>query len=163
MASATTNDLNRIATSKRVRDPPRIILAQHRSIDLLAMSTLMLDMPELDIVGAEMSLQKLVESSRVLRPDVAIIDTSYPEGAAFDAAADLIENRYTRYVLLLDDAANTCHAERAIAMPNTGYFSKEASMKDLCEAIKKLSARVLPSQKKRNVFAVLSTRSRKMM
>ena len=144
MTPVVTNDLHSIATGKSWRDSPRVILAQHRSLDLLAMSTLLLSTPALDIVGAETSLQKLVEASRVLRPEVAIIDTTYPEGAAFDAAADLIENQYTRHVLFLDglfldDAARTCHAALAIAIPNTGYLTKEASLDELCEAIEKLS------------------------
>jgi len=167
MASVTINDQHSIATRKSDRDSPRVILAQHRSLDLLAMSALLLSTPELDVVGAEISLQKLVESSRVLRPDVAIIDVMYPEGAAFDAATDLLENQYTRYVLFLDDAISnsaigTGHAEQAFAIPNAGYLTKEASMEDICEAIRKLSVCALSSQKKQNVFAVLSTRSRKM-
>lgn len=140
MTSVATNDLHSVATGKSWRDSPRVILAQHRSLDLLALSTLLLSTPELDIVGAEISLQKLVEASRVLRPEVAIIDTMYPEGAAFDAAADLIENQYTRYVLFLDDAVSTCHTAQATAIPNTGYLTKEASLDELCEAIEKLSA-----------------------
>ncbi len=159
MASITTCDLHNIASSKSGQDSPRVILAQHCSLDLLAMSTLLLSTPELDLVGSEISLQELVESSRVLRPEVAIIDAMYPEGAAFDAAADLIENKYTRYVLFLDDVVSTCHAERAIAMPNTGYLTKEVSMEDLCEVIKKISVNALPSQKKWKVFAALSERS----
>jgi len=144
MGSLTTYDLHSIASGKSGRDSPRVILAQHRSLDLLAMSALLLSRPELDIVGAEVSLQKLVESSRVLRPEVAIIGTMYPEGAAFDAAADLIENRYARYVLFIDDAGSACHADQAIAMPNAVYLTQEISMEDLCEAIEKLSVSSLP-------------------
>lgn len=155
MDFVTTGSLRRVATGKIREDPPRVILAQRRSLDLLAMSALLLSTPELDLVGAELSLQQLVESSRTLRPEVVVIDTRYPEGTAFDAASDLLENKYARHVLFLDEAASSCHAERAAGMQNTGYLTKEASLENLCEAIEQLNA-VFRRHRRSKIFSLPS-------
>jgi len=140
MASKNTGERHLTLTEDDQRGVIRIVLAQHRTLDCLALAALFQRTPKVHLLGAVTLLQELVELCREHRPEVAIIDTMFPEGAAFDAATDLVENNYVQNVLFLDDKIRVSHANQALDISRAGYFTRESSILEILKALRKLSS-----------------------
>ena len=126
------------------RDGIRVVLADDHAVFRLGLRTLLVDAPDIQVVGEASDGEQAVALSERLRPDVVIMDLSMAgmDGAAATRAiaARVADGGPPTRVLVL-----TMHDEEEYLIPlldagASGYMVKSAAGKDLLNAVRAVAA-----------------------
>jgi DNA-binding NarL/FixJ family response regulator len=128
-------------------------MAFRRHLDVAAYEALLNGMSGLHVVVAAANLDACVASCQTADVDVALLDATFPRLAAFEAAQSLLSHGGVPTVAFLDDHFAIVRAERALAIPNSTYLTRQ---NDFAPVLRELSAR-LDSSTDFHGRAVIST------
>lgn len=92
--------------------------------------------------AAETDLVAAVAACESIKPDVALLDLSYPGDAAIKAGATLIRRGLITAVAFLDNDRDAARAKRALNVSRSGYFTRGEDIYDICNGLRAL----LPSE-----------------
>ncbi len=119
--------------------PLRILIADDHPLFRKGMRTLLVSMPETEVVGEATTGKEAVEQALSLQPDVVLMDLQMPEGGGLTAIRSLMSaNPETRIlvVTLFEDDESVFAALRAGAR---GYVLKDADELEMMRAIQAVS------------------------
>lgn len=94
---------------------------------------------EFELVGASADGRKAVADIERLRPDVAVLDARMPELDGMGVIRQIKEQGLPTRVLLLSGYAESDLVYGAIASGATGFLSKEAGRRAICEAVARVA------------------------
>jgi len=124
-------------TTELAADALKLVLAVPRRLDYLALSSFLSGLSTVRLVATELSLTQAVETCKKTSPDVAVLDVSYPDLAAFTAGKSLLESGCLKSVAFFDDRFALWRAQRALSIPGTCYFTRDADIRKVCDEIRR--------------------------
>jgi two-component system response regulator NreC len=86
-----------------------------------------------DIVGEAAGVVEALERTRLLRPDVVVLDLTLRDGSGLDAIAEMREVGARVVILSMQD--EPAYARRAFELGAQGYVVKDAADEELADAI----------------------------
>jgi len=118
----------------------RVSLADDHPVVLAGVKALLQETPEISLVGEATSGTAALEMICEMKPDIALIDISMPDGNGIDLAKRLATSCPEVKVLAL-----TVHEDRAYVQPllqagARGYMLKRSAAEDLVRAIRAVAA-----------------------
>lgn len=93
----------------------------------------------IEVVGVASSAADAIEKSKLLEPDLVLMDTSLSDADGWQACARIREERPDVAVMFLTADVNDVAIERAVLAGAAGYLSTEVSATELMDAIVKLA------------------------
>lgn len=118
----------------------RLLLAEDQHVIREALVTLLGLEPDLEVVEAVDSGDKVVAAALVHRPDVAVLDVDMPGTIdGLDAAGELRAKLPECRTLMLTGHGRPGHLRRALASQVDGFMLKTASPEELSAAIRKVA------------------------
>jgi two-component system, NarL family, nitrate/nitrite response regulator NarL len=113
----------------------RVLAADGQPLYRDALTRAIRERPELELVGQAANGREALEAIGARRPDVAVIDRRLT-GLSGDQVLNAVarDGLGTR-VVLMDAQAEPCEVYAALAEGAAGYLTKEASARELCDAI----------------------------
>ncbi len=124
------------ALSTRGRRPLRILLADDHTILRQGLASLLANEPDMEAVAEASNGMEALELTRLLRPDVIVMDASMPEMSGLEATRQIME-RYPGTVVVglsMYDSEDMADAMRAAGA--RAYVSKEKASEELCSVIR---------------------------
>lgn len=95
--------------------------------------------PEFELVGASADGRQASDDIERLRPDVAVLDARMPELDGMGVVKEVREKGLPTRILLLSGYAESDLVYGAIAAGATGFLSKEAGRRAICEAVARVA------------------------
>ncbi len=117
----------------------KIQLAQARQLDCLALSRLLRDVPDFDLLGSCTTLDEFRRQCFKHQPDIVVLDARYPDDGAFAVADELRDHHSQLAIMFLDEKISHVRANRIINMYLTSYFSKHSGFEEICHGIHSLA------------------------
>ena len=94
---------------------------------------------DFEVLGATRSGLTTLQKVRELHPDVLLLDLNMPDLDGFQVLSELGRSSYRPAVLVLTSYHNPDYLVRAMALGADGYFSKDANLATLIDALRKVS------------------------
>ena len=113
---------------------PRVLLADDHLMVAEALRSLL--EPEFDLVGVVEDGRQLVESARLLHPDVIVADVTMPHLNGIDALVRLREDGDQVPVVFLTMHRDVTFARRALEAGASGYVLKHSASVELLAAVR---------------------------
>jgi DNA-binding NarL/FixJ family response regulator len=138
--------MNRDSDREAIASPATVALLFRTRLDCDLVSHALRPHEQFHILGSSTLLTHFRTQCRRSVPKVALIEATYPlpKGHIVDVIADLLENRRIEYALFLDILPNRGHTHQAIALPRTGYITRQRSLSDLIVALNEIVHGNLP-------------------
>jgi two-component system response regulator DevR len=124
------------AETKRIR----IVLAEDHEIVRAGLKNLLERFPQIEVVGESGSVRATIDLIRILKPDVVLLDLSFPVGTGFDVCREIQASELDTRVLILTSVADDETIFRAISAGADGYLLKEVDPEGLVRAIENVAA-----------------------
>jgi DNA-binding NarL/FixJ family response regulator len=102
----------------------QIAVAARRSLDLEGLTRVIQHSGVLSLVASESELTKISEACEIHGADLALLDATFPDAQAFDVGRKLLSRGHVRAVAFLDDDFTMVRAQRALAIPDAAYFTR---------------------------------------
>ncbi|MFF2775203.1 LuxR C-terminal-related transcriptional regulator [Streptomyces sp. NPDC058052] len=117
----------------------RVLLAEDAPLILQALTALLSQEPDIDIVEAVDHGDLIVPAALNTLPDVAVLDIDLPGTDGITAALDLQTRLPSCRTLLLTSVARPEHVRRALAAKVFGFIRKDAPTSRLAEDIRQVA------------------------
>lgn len=128
-------DRDRVEGDARIR----VLLAEDAPLIRQALTALLSQEPDLDIVAAVEHGDLIVPTSLRTRPDVAVLDIDLPGMDGITAAVELQAKLPSCRSLLLTSVARPEHVRRALTARVVGFIRKDAPTARLAEDIRQVA------------------------
>ena len=114
----------------------RILLSDDHTLMRQGLRHILESHPDLEIVAETSSGIEAVESARLLKPDVAIMDVAMRELNGIEATAQILKHSPHTAVLMLSMYSDERYVLRAVKAGARGYVLKNSAGDELVEAIR---------------------------
>jgi len=94
---------------------------------------------DMRVCGEAASVHQAKQLKRSLKPDVAVVDISLPDGSGLDLIKNLHQWRPQMHIIVLSTYDDELFAERAINNGAMGYINKQDSADSLIQAIRHIA------------------------
>jgi len=126
--------------STSLNPPWRVLLADDHAMLRDGLALLVGSQPDMEVVGQASGGDEAVSLARALRPHIAVIDVSMPNGGGIDAAAAISRDLPGVRILALSRHADQASLRRMLAAGAAGYVVKRAAAQDLIGAMRSVLA-----------------------
>jgi DNA-binding NarL/FixJ family response regulator len=113
----------------------RILLAEDHTIVRQGLARLLMDQPDLEIVGEATDGRSAIEKALELKPDVVIMDIAMPFMNGIEAAKRIRKQLPTSKVLILSMYSQEHYVHELLEAGISGYLLKDSSGGDIIRAI----------------------------
>jgi DNA-binding NarL/FixJ family response regulator len=113
----------------------RVLLADDHTLVRAGLRALLEKLPDVDVVAEAGTGQQAIEAARVLKPLVAVVDISMPDGNGLEVTARLRADLPATKVLILSVHKAEEYVLEALRVGAAGYLLKEAAAAELGVAI----------------------------
>lgn len=117
----------------------RVYVADDHPLYREGLLRMLAEQPEFELVGASADGRKACADIERLRPDVAVLDARMPELDGMGVVKELKARRLPTRVLLLSGYSDSDLVYGAVAAGASGFLSKEAGRRTICEAVSRVS------------------------
>ena len=118
----------------------RIVLADDHQILLDGLRRLIEANGDMQVVATAIDAPTAIESARVHRPDVIVLDINMPGGGGLEVARRVREMELPSKIVVLTMYAEDRYVMEAVRLGASGYVLKRSADKDLLEAIRTVAA-----------------------
>jgi len=115
----------------------RLLLADDHEVVLQGLRRI-LDLPTFEIVGVVRDGRALVEAARELKPDLIITDVSMPLLNGVEATRQIRKHDPKAKIIFLTMHSEAIYAVEAMKAGASGYLMKNADVKEMIEATRKV-------------------------
>ena len=117
-------------------EPIRVLIADDHAIVRTGIRHVLEGEPGFAVVAEAGTAAEALELATALRPDVAVLDISMPDGSGLRLAADLRERSPETHVLILSMHDNTEYVLESLRAGAHGYLLKDTAATELRDAIR---------------------------
>lgn len=119
--------------------PIRVLLAEDAPLIRQALTALLSQEPDLEIVASVESGDLIVPTALRHQPDVAVLDIDLPGTDGITAAVELHARLPSCRTLMLTSVARPEHVRRALSAQASGFLRKDAPTSQLAEDIRSVA------------------------
>ena len=117
----------------------RVLLAEDHTLVRQGFRRMLEDDPRITVVGEVGTGLAAIEQSRLLNPDIVVMDLSMPELGGLEASAEILKENPKVKILILSMYSNEAYVRKAFEVGAKGYILKNAIEVDLTRAIMALA------------------------
>jgi two-component system nitrate/nitrite response regulator NarL len=122
--------------------PYSVVVVDDHPVYLDALSRALDIAPELSLAGTASDGTEAIALIERLRPDVAVLDVELPGRSGPAVAAELVQREVPTRVLFLSAHRDGATVYDALATGGYGYVTKDASMREIREAVLRVASGV---------------------
>lgn len=123
-----------------VSEPPfRVLIADDHSVVTDGLTLGLERQGDFDVLGSTRTGLETLQKVRELRPDILLLDLNMPDMDGFHVLSELGRTDYRPAVLVLTSYHNPDYLVRAMALGADGYFSKDANLRTLVDALRRVA------------------------
>jgi DNA-binding NarL/FixJ family response regulator len=113
----------------------RVLLVDHQKMFVDSISRTLKDVYDIEVVGTAMSRARAVQLAGDLRPSVAAVSWSLPDGGGIATVSTIREVSPSTRVIMLTDTPDSRLATSAIGAGCSGFLTKEKGIGELVSAL----------------------------
>jgi DNA-binding NarL/FixJ family response regulator len=113
-----------------------VLLADDHLIVREGLRALLVQEPDLDVVGEAGNGRQAVELCHLLNPDVVVMDIAMPQLNGLEAARQILRHAPATRVLILSAHSDDAYVEHAMELGAAGYLIKQTAARNLSRAIR---------------------------
>jgi DNA-binding NarL/FixJ family response regulator len=113
----------------------RILLAEDHTIVRQGLARLLMDQPDIEVVGEATDGRSAIEKALTLKPDVVIMDIAMPFMNGIEAAKRIRKQLPTIKILILSMYSQEHYVHELLEAGISGYLLKDSSGGDIISAI----------------------------
>lgn len=117
----------------------RILLVDDHLVVRLGLSALIDKQPDMFVIGEATDGVECLEQADQLKPDVIVMDIMMPNLNGADATVEILRRQPNARILILTTFGSSPDVKRALDAGACGALSKDASQKDLVDAIRRVA------------------------
>ena len=125
-----------------VTAPYSVVVVDDHPVYLDALSRALDAAPDLSLAGTAMDGAAAIELIERVRPHVAVLDVELPDRNGPAVAAELVQRQVPTRVLFLSAHRDGATVYDALATGGFGYVTKDASMRQIQEAVRRVASGV---------------------
>lgn len=114
----------------------RVVVADDHLLVRAGITTLLEDIPDVEVVGEASDGAEAVKRVAELNPDVLFLDLTMPGMSGFEALAQINESQPRVRVVILSMHETAEHVLRALKLGASGYMLKDVFPDELAQAIR---------------------------
>lgn len=95
------------------------------------------ELPEIEIIGQAESAENAINSIRILKPDVTILDIRMPEGNGFEVLENIKKDKSTPLIIVLTNYHYPQYRKKCMDSGADFFFDKSTEFQKVIEVLKK--------------------------
>ena len=115
--------------------PIRLMIVDDHAVVRIGLASLFGTVAGVTVVGEAGSVAAALETARLCRPDVVLLDVRLPDGDGVQACRDMLSEQPNTRVIMLTSYADEDAVVAAILAGSSGYILKQANEEQLIEAV----------------------------
>ena len=96
------------------------------------------ELPDIEIIGQAESAEKAINSIRILKPDVTILDIRMPGGNGFEVLENIKNDKSTPLMIVLTNYPYPQYKKKCMDSGADYFFNKSTEFQKVIEVLKKL-------------------------
>ena len=114
----------------------KILLVEDQKLMRIGIESLFNDYPEMEIIGQAISGKEAVEKSKLIKPDIVLMDIGLDDISGIEAAKQILENNNNIKVIMLTSHIDENELNASLAAGANAYVIKDISTEYLMYIIK---------------------------
>lgn len=105
----------------------KILLVEDQKLMRIGIKSLFNDYPEMEVIGEAVNGKEAVEKSKLIKPDIVLMDIGLPDISGIDATKQILENNNNIRVIMLTSHINEAELEASLRAGANAYVIKDIS------------------------------------
>lgn len=114
----------------------KILLVEDQKLMRIGIKSLFCDYPELEIAGEAVNGKEAVEKSKLIKPDIVLMDLGLPDISGIEATKQILEHNNNIRVIILTSHTNEEEVTAALQAGASAYVIKDIATDFLMSIIK---------------------------
>lgn len=118
----------------------KILLVEDQKLMRIGIKSLFCDYPDLEIIGEASSGKEAVEKSKLIKPDIVLMDIGLPDISGVEATKQILEHNNNVRVIVLTSHTSEEEVTAALQAGASAYVIKDIATDFLMNVIKMIKA-----------------------
>ena len=114
----------------------RVLLVDDSAAVLRSLSRMFTSLENIEVIGRARSVSQAIDLVDTIKPDVVILDISFPEGSGFDVLSHIRRDRIPAQVIMLTNHTSAQYRQRSQAEGADFFFDKSMEFERVVEVVK---------------------------
>ena len=114
----------------------KILLVEDQKLMRIGIKSLFNDYPEMEVIGEAQNGKEAVEKSKLIKPDIILMDIGLPDISGIEATKQILENNNNIKVIILTSHINEDELNASLISGANAYVIKDISTDFLMSVIK---------------------------
>ena len=118
----------------------KILLVEDQKLMRIGIKSLFCDYPELEIIGEASSGKEAIEKSKLIKPDIVLMDLGLPDISGIEAAKQILEHNNNTRIIMLTSHVSEEEVNASLQAGASAYVIKDIATDFLMNVIKMIKA-----------------------
>ena len=118
----------------------KILLVEDQKLMRIGIKSLFYDYPELEVIGEASSGKEAIEKSKLIKPDIVLMDLGLPDMTGIEASKQILEHNNNIRIIILTSHITEEEVTASLQAGASAYIIKDISTEFLMETIKMVKA-----------------------
>lgn len=118
----------------------KILLVEDQKLMRIGIKSLFNDYPEMEIIGEASTGKEAVEKSKLIKPDIVLMDLGLPDITGIEATKRILENSNNIKIVILTSHITEAEVNESLQAGASAYVIKDVSTEFLMNVIKMVKA-----------------------
>ncbi len=114
----------------------KILLVEDQKLMRIGIKSLFNDYPDMEVIGEAINGKEAIEKSKLIKPDIVLMDIGLPDISGIDATKQILENNNNIKVVILTSHINDIELNGALSAGANAYVIKDIKTDFLMYVIK---------------------------
>jgi len=118
----------------------KILLVEDQKLMRIGIRSLFTDYPEMEVIGEAVNGKEAVEKSKLIKPDIVLMDVGLPDISGIEATKQILENNNSIKVIMLTSHIDDSELNDSLRAGANAYVIKDISTDFLMSVIKMVNS-----------------------
>ena len=118
----------------------KILLVEDQKLMRIGIKSLFCDYPEMEIIGEASSGKEAIEKSKLIKPDIVLLDLGLPDITGIEATKKILEYNNNIHIIILTSHLTEEEVTASLQAGASAYIIKDISTEFLMTTIKMVKA-----------------------